>query len=665
MIVAWRARGWKTVLAVVTALTPAACSAKGSDGVPEALLADTPPTNAVWFDSLDLLGASYNYAGPQPRQSITFSPIRLQGTTFRHGVGTHAVFEAPVDLRGKAVRFVSAVGVDDARIGRGSVRFHVYVDGQERAITPVMHGGDTPRILSVDLRGAKVMTLLADDAGDGIDNDHADWAGAYIEMEPGTSIRPVIQRPDEPAPPIAMRVSAAPEIHGPRIVGATPGRPFLFRVPATGQAPLRFVATNLPSGLKINPRTGIISGALVTACVRDAMIEVRGPKGVARRKLRIVGGAGKLALTPPMGWNSWYVWYGAVDQDKVKAAAEQMVKTGLAAHGWQYVSIDDCWEGTRSAAGEIQTNERFPDMQALANAVHALGLRFGIYTSPGPKTCGNYEGSYQHEAQDVRTYARWGVDLVKYDWCSYGNIAKDSSLPEMKKPYELMGRLLRESDRDMVFSLCQYGMGDVWKWGAEVKGNLWRTTGDSGDEWNTVSNIGFAQAGLEKYAGPGCWNDPDMLMVGRLGGVPGHPTRMTRNEQITQVTLWSMIAAPLLLSCDLAQIDAWTLALLTNDEVLDIDQDPLGKAGGRVARQAQTEVWARKLYDGTLAVALFNRGPVGTAVSARWGDLGLRGKLPVRDLWLRKGLGVASGAFTAHVPAHGAVLVKIGLLKAH
>jgi len=337
-----------------------------------------------------------------------------------------------------------------------------------------------------------------------------------------------------------------------------------------------------------------------------------------------------------------------------------MVKSGLTAHGYQYINIDDCWEGTRDARGEIRPNEKFPDMKALADFIHERGLKFGIYSSPGPKTCAGFEGSFGHEEQDAQTYARWGVDFLKYDWCSYGQIAKDDSLQELQKPYRLMREALDRCGRDIVYSLCQYGMGKVWEWGAQVGGNLWRTTGDIGDTWSAISSIGFSQNGLEKYAGPGRWNDPDMLQAGFLGGALPRPTRLTPNEQIAQMTLWSLIAAPLILSCDLSRLDQFTLDLLTNDEVLDVNQDPLGKAAGCRAKDGLKEIWARPLFDGTLAVGLFNLSSERMTVTARWPDLGLKGRQPVRDLWQQKNLGVFEGSFAAEVPAHGAAMVKIG-----
>ncbi|HYL98298.1 MAG TPA: glycoside hydrolase family 27 protein, partial [Blastocatellia bacterium] len=338
-------------------------------------------------------------------------------------------------------------------------------------------------------------------------------------------------------------------------------------------------------------------------------------------------------------------------------AAEMMIKTGLAAHGFQYINIDDTWEAGRNSSGEIQPNKKFPDMKGLADYVHTRGLKIGIYSSPGPQTCAKFEGTQGHEDQDAATYAKWGFDYLKYDWCTYRGF-------DLRKPYQVMRASLDKADRDIVYSLCQYGMGNVWEWGADVGGNLWRTTVDITDTWSSLSQIGFNQNGHEKYAEPGHWNDPDMLIVGKVGWGPSiHPTRLKPNEQITHITLWSMLAAPLLIGCDLTQLDDFTLALLTNGEVLDIDQDPLGHQARRVAGNGAVEVWARPLWDGTTAVALFNRGPARTTITAKWSDLAVDGPQPVRDLWLHKDMGRFHDSFSAEVPRHGAALFKIGSPK--
>ena len=453
----------------------------------------------------------------------------------------------------------------------------------------------------------------------------------------------------------------APAIHGPRAVGTTPGRPFIFLIPATGKGPLSFSAKNLPEGLALDAKTGIISGAVAKEGNYSIDLTVAGAEGKSARKLTIVAGKGKLAQTPPMGWNSWNAWGLSVSADKVKAAADAMVSSGLAAHGFQYINIDDGWEKDRDKEGYIRPNEKFPDMKGLSDYVHSKGLRLGIYSSPGPRTCGGFEGSLGHEKQDAEMYAKWGIDYLKYDWCSYREVKKGYDLESYQKPYREMHEYLEATGRDIVYSLCQYGMKDVWKWGPEVGGNLWRTTGDIIDLWFRMAGIGFQQGKIAEFAGPGHWNDPDMLVVGKVGWGPAlHNSHLNKTEQLTHITLWSMLAAPLLIGCDMANLDAFTIALLTNDEVLDVDQDPLGKEAIRVASSGKLEVWARPLWDGTKAVALFNRTNKSAEVTVEWKDLGISGSQPVRDLWQHKDLGSFDGSFKAGVAPHGAVMLKIG-----
>ena len=629
-----------------------------------ALAASKAPSGTIWLDSLDRSYIDQGWGQPRKGRSVENHPLTIGGQVFRHGVGTHAVSEWHIELKGAAERFVSYVGVDDETDKKGSVTFEVLVDGKKVAESGRMVGGDAPKRIEADLHGAKRMSLLVGDADDGVEFDHADWAGAVIVLVPGAAERPQSEGLTEGSttvPAIIHPESPQPAIHGPRIVGSTPGRPFLFLIPATGEKPLSFFANNLPEGLEIDAETGIIRGMLKQSGTTDVVLEVKNAGGTSGRHLTIVGGQHKLALTPPMGWNSWNCWATAVSDAKVRAAADAMAKSGLAAHGFQFVNIDDCWEGDRDAEGNIETNQKFPDMKALADYVHSKGLKLGIYSSPGPKTCARYEGSYKHEAQDARSYARWGVDYLKYDWCSYKQIAPKPDRAAAMKPYQVMRGALDECGRDIAFSLCQYGNNEVWTWGAEVGGNCWRTTGDISDSWNSMSGIGFKQNGHEKFAGSGHWNDPDMLVVGKVGWGPSlHPSRLTPNEQLTHISLWCLLSSPLLIGCDMNSMDPFTLALLTNDEVLDINQDPLGIPAGRIAQNGQTEVWARPLFDGTRAVGLFNRGRQEAKVWVGWHDLKGAGRLPVRDLWQHKDLGEPADGYEASVPAHGVVLIKVG-----
>ena len=360
--------------------------------------------------------------------------------------------------------------------------FGAWVDGNKVFESDVMHRGDAPKLVSLDLSNARKLVLAVVDANDGTAGDNANWGGAAVIAKPGAQGQiKVVPAAQETAPQIAPSRTSAPMINYPRITGATPGRPFLFRIPASGAGELTFSAKNLPAGLVLDAKTGIITGSLQKDGRTDVQVSVKAADGkMANTVITIVGGKDVLALTPPLGWNSWNVWGGNVTADHVRAAADGMVKSGLAGQGYTYVNIDDAWEagwhtgpnGTndvaagRDAGGEILTNEKFPDMKGLVDYVHARGLKAGIYTGPGLATCQGLAASYQHEEQDARTYAKWGFDYLKYDWCRYPVQANTNSpLDVLQKPYILMRGVLDKLDRDVVFSLCQYGWGKVWEWG--------------------------------------------------------------------------------------------------------------------------------------------------------------------------------------------------------
>jgi hypothetical protein len=459
--------------------------------------------------------------------------------------------------------------------------------------------------------------------------------------------------------------AASPKINGASVLGARPGSPIYYRVAATGRAPLSINVDHLPSGLQFDPVNGVIFGSVAERGLHVIEVTATNAIGSIDRTLTLKVGD-ELALTPPMGWNSWNAYGLTVNADKVRAVADALVSTGLTAHGWTYVNIDDGWESAqRDASGDIHSNAKFPDMKALSDYLHAKGLRFGIYSSPGPETCGKFLGSKDHERQDAGVWAAWGVDYLKYDLCSYElTMPKEPTVADHQKPYRIMRDALAAQSRDIVFSLCQYGSKEVWKWGPEVGGNLWRTTGDIEDTWSIVREIINSQYSSAPYAGPGHWNDPDMLVVGEVGwGGELHPSRVTPDEQYTHISLWSLLAAPLLLGNDLTHLDPFTKNLLTNDEVLAIDQDPLGHAAQRVYRQEDWEIWVRDLADGRKAVGIFNMGD-------RFRQLAIAGLTPdltigtaMRDVWRQRDLKPLAADFKASVPEHGVLLLAMG--KAH
>lgn len=458
---------------------------------------------------------------------------------------------------------------------------------------------------------------------------------------------------------------AAPRFNTPALYGARPGSPIHFRFGVSGERPMKITSSNLPAGLSINPDNGALSGSIAkpggytfTVCAENA-------KGKAEQKFTIRVGS-KIALTPPMGWNSWNCWGLSVTQDKVISSAKALIEKGLADYGYAYMNIDDGWEAPqRNADGTIAVNEKFPSMKELGDWLHSEGLKFGIYSSPGDLTCGGYLGSIDHELQDAESYNSWGVDYLKYDWCGYGR--KHATEPDNQtvasfvRPYLLMERCLRQQPRDIFYSLCQYGMADVWKWGEAVDANSWRTTGDITDTWTSMYDIGFVrQAELQPYAKPGHWNDPDMLIVGKVGWSANlRDSRLTPDEQYTHISLWTLLASNMLIGCDLAQLDDFTIGLLCNNEVNAVNQDILGIQAKRDIEDGDIQIWTRPLSDGSRAVGIFNVGtePLRVDFGKYLKQLGLEELSSVRDLWRQKDLSTTDLRY--YIPTHGVRYIKV------
>jgi alpha-galactosidase len=370
----------------------------------------------------------------------------------------------------------------------------------------------------------------------------------------------------------------------------------------------------------------------------------------------------RLALTPPMGWNSWNRFACNVSDELVRGMADAMVKSGMKDAGYQYVLIDDCWQVSRDAHGDIVADgSRFPrGIKALADYVHSLELKFGIYSDAGAKTCQGRPGGLGHEYQDALMYASWGVDYLKYDWCN--------TVPgqDAKASYANIRQALDASGHPIVLSICEWGTAKPWLWGAEVGGNLWRTTGDIQDRWggkekwpgggccsNGVTAILDEQVGLYSYAGPGHWNDPDMLEVGNGG--------MTTTEYRAHFSLWAMLAAPLIAGNDLRNMTPEIRDILTNKEVIAVDQDPLGREGRRVWEEGDGEIWSKEMQDGSRAVALLNRGASSHPIAVSWEQIGYPAHLSaaVRDLWAHKDLGTFTGKFSASVESHAVEMLTV------
>lgn len=368
-----------------------------------------------------------------------------------------------------------------------------------------------------------------------------------------------------------------------------------------------------------------------------------------------------LARTPPMGWNSWNKFHDKFDDATVRAMADAMVSSGMSKAGYKYIIVDEGWSSYRDKNGNITGNARFPDMKALADYVHSKGLKIGIYSSPGPQVCGGYQGSYGHEVEDAKTFADWGYDYLKYDWCSAFGIYQPTPA-DLEGAYQKMGEALQETGRPIVYSLCEYGIGDVWTWGAKAGGNLWRTTFDIADNWESMEKNGFSQLDITQFPRAGHWNDPDMLEVGNGG--------MTGDEYRTHMSLWAMLRAPLIAGNDLRDMSDETKSILMNTEVIAIDQDPAAEPVQALSVFGKSEVLVRPLKGNSVAVGLFNRGDQAAQISFRWDSLHLGAFLggrtmEARDLWKHEDVPVTGDEFIATVPKHGVVMLRVEVGQFH
>lgn len=533
---------------------------------------------------------------------------------------------------------------------------------------------------------------------------------------------------------LLVPVAAKPQIYGPAQTGVTPGRPFLFRIPATGQEPLSYKVSGLPAGLTLPSKGNVISGKIAKAGNYPLLLTVSGPGGTATRRLTIVCGANKLALTPPMGWNTWNVFGEAVTAPRVAQQADLLIKSGLAARGFQYIIVDDSWQARRGDDGLIKPrpsflSQRFASMRALSDFLHERGLKLGLMTSPNKLTPLGHAGSAGYESSDAAQYARWGVDYVKCDWRSDDagvptapqEAAPSSAIalplvtptpaaaltPEeierrraqrqaqkaveaekrsveareraesMRVAYTKLRAALDKTDRDIVLSAVTYGFGGPdFDWVQSVGAQSWTARPSIVDSWNSLRNNSESLTQFADRTRPGFWTDPGYLMLGRF--IPRNPrfSRLTLDEQKTQMTLWSLAPAPLILSCNLTQLDPnamypLTTALLTNPEVLALNQDAVSRAARQIvlptaegARRAGFDLWSRPLSDGTLAVGILNQRSSPETAQFSWSDLGLSGPQKVRDLWLRRDLGPMNDGFSSVIPPHGAILLKVGTPRA-
>lgn len=639
--------------------------------------------NTVWMDDLSIRTFSEGIPAVLAKTSGSGEAIRMKGISYSRGVGVNATSVLSFLLNGNAAEFSAVVGVDDS--GLKNVPYSFFVIGDRKILfeSGEMKWGDAPRMVKVNLVGVKRLGLLVL-VEQGLTKTYSNWADAQFIMKneqmplnvPNTDERIILT-------PVAGK---KPKINSAAVFGARPGNPFLYTIAATGERPMTFFAGNLPAGLRVDAKTGIITGKVLGKGAYTVTLKAKNSSGESVKQLRIKIGD-TIALTPPMGWNGWNSWARAIDQEKVIASADAMVKMGLANHGWTYINIDDAWQGQRGGKyNAIQPNEKFPSFKQMADYIHGQGLKLGVYSTPwissyagypggssnlehgffpdtvrDNKRAFRYIGKYRFEKEDALQMAEWGVDYLKYDW----RIEVPSA--------ERMSVALKNSGRDIFYSISNSApFSNVKDWVRLT--NSYRTGPDIRDSWLSLYVSAFTLDKWSPYAGPGHWNDPDMMILGNVTtGSPLHPTRLTPDEQYSHVSLFSLLAAPLLIGCPIEQLDAFTLNLLTNDEVIAVNQDALGRPARLVSEENGVQIWLKQLENKEYAIGLFNiDGYTKTPQSYfRWGDekpvsftldltkIGLKGKYNIRDVWRQKNLGEFQRTFNTRIRHHGVVMIKL------
>jgi len=644
-------------------------------------------TSTVWLDDLPIQTFSEGIRPVIAKAGYGKGLISINGIAYSRGLGAITPCVLAFSLEGKAKHFSAEVGADD--LGNKDIPLKFFVVGDKKVLfeSGELRVGDDPVRLNVDLTGIKQLGLLVTDPVGGVTNKktYANWANAKIEMI-GQAMPGYVRFEAEkyiltPAPKPEPRINSA------KLFGATPGNPFLYTIAATGKRPMRFSAESLPTGVALNAETGIITGKINRRGTYLTTLKAVNALGEDAKKLKIVIGD-TIALTPPIGWNGWNSWEANIDREKVLASANAMLKSGLRDHGWSYINIDDSWQGKRGGPeNALQPNEKFPDIKGMVDYIHSLGLKAGIYSTPYISSYGSYVGGssdfpkggethdsikinkqpymhvgkYRFETNDARQMADWGFDFLKYDW----RIDVEST--------QRMSQALKKSGRDIVFSLSNnapFEKVNDWK----RLSNMYRTGPDIKDSWTSLFLTTFSLDKWGLFSGPGHWADPDMMIVGKVAIGPAlHDTRLTPDEQYSHVTLFSLLPAPLLIGCPIEQADDFTLNLLTNDEVIEVNQDPLCKPAFLAAEVDGIEIRLKPMEDGSLAVGLFNVDGYGKTPASyfNWGDepakqfvfefskVGLKGSWRIRDLWRQKELGVFSGSFKTEIRHHGVVMLRM------
>ena len=640
-------------------------------------------TKQVWLDDLDIPAFSDGIPGVSTKASASGEPIQLGGVKYSRGLGISQIGLMVFQLDGNATQFTAIVGADDN--ANKATETNIFILGDRKILfeSGPMKVGDVPKKVNINLAGVKRFGILVKTEASS-QKFYSDIANAQFTMLENKLPQPIAN--DGERYILTPAVAKSPRINSPKIFGAKPGSPFLFTVVATGETPISFSVDHLPSGLTVDSKTGIITGVLNKKGTYVVTMKAKNNFGAAQKQLTIKIGD-TISLTPPIGWNGWNSWARLIDREKVIASANAMVNMGLSKHGWTYINIDDGWQGYRTANNyALQPNNKFPDFKGMIDEIHNKGLKLGLYSTPwitsyagfgggssnfengalpdsiiSNKRSFRYIGKYRFEKEDAIQMAKWGVDYLKYDW----RIELGSA--------ERMSEALKKSGRDIIYSLSNSAPFNLVKDWARVS-EAWRTGPDIRDSWLSLYVSAFTLDKWGPYGGPGHWNDPDMMILGNVTtGAKLHPTRLTPNEQYSHVSLFSLLAGPLLIGCPIEQLDAFTLNLLSNDEVIEVNQDPLGKSARLVLEEEGVQVWLKQLEQGAYAVGIFNTADFGKTPASyfRWEDeqaanynldfnkLKLTGLYNIRNVWTQKEVGANAKNFKATVPHHGVVLLKL------
>ena len=638
----------------------------------------------IWLDDLVIQKYSEGIPGISAKKNGGGETMTMVKKTYQRGIGVQSTSVLSFLLNGNATEFTASVGVDDMGNKILKHRFYVLGDGKILFESGDMKWGDLPKNIKVDLKGIQRMGLLVMVEDQGYTKVYTNFADAKILMigdaKPLTT--PNVDEKYILTPPSPK----TPQINSAKVFGATPDNPFLYTIASTGSRPIQFFADNLPAGLTIDHETGTISGKLTQRGIYLVQLRAKNKFGEAKKELKIKIGD-TISLTPPMGWNGWNSWARMIDGEKVVASANAMVSKGLRDHGWNYVNIDDAWQGNRGGKlNAMQANEKFPNFKKMIDDIHAMGLKVGVYSTPwitsyagytgassnfengafpdsikNNKRAFRYIGKYRFETNDALQLAEWGVDFLKYDWRIEVNSARR------------MSTALKSSGRDIIYSLSNSApFSNVEEW-TKIS-NMYRTGPDIRDSWQGLYHCTFKLDKWGPYGGPGHWNDPDMMILGNVTtGTEMHPTRLTPNEQYSHISLFALLSSPLLIGCPIDQLDEFTLNLLNNDEVIAIDQDPLGSSARLISDEDGIQTWFKKMEDGAYAVGFFNTDNYGKNPASffRWGNekpknytvalakLGLQGNWKVRDVWRQKNVDLVNGAINTMIPFHGVSLYYI------